>query len=404
MQTTQNRPLVSIGVPVFNDAPWLCNALDHLLSQDYNNLEIILADDGSTDGSRDICREYANRDERIRLFENKHNLGALQNHKFVFDASKGDYFAWGSGHDYLHPAFVSRLLENLQANPSVVMCCPQSVFVSENGEILRTPKGGLDTRGLASVTRLGKLLAHLVGGGTANIFYGLYRQEALAQMNLSRKVDGCDVIILGELSLLGEMTQVNEVLYYRLVTIAETGKQRAARHTEMLAGARGFNIVVLMPYFSASCEFLSIAENDRLSAIERQRVYDKVVKLDVNIGRAAIADEIMQFISIAKRELISLDAYLQIKQYRAAQILDVLEKAWLLGFEYDGLHELRSICLSAMGVQAEARAAEQEAARFYRKEKTQRIYSHYRLKVAAFLHKLIGDKAWRLLQRFIALK
>jgi len=398
-----DQPLVSIGVPIYNDRPYLCNALERMLAQDYRNLEIILADDGSSDGSREICREYVERDARIRLFENKHNLGALQNHKFVFDVSKGDYFAWGSGHDYFHPAFISSLFENLQNNPSVVMCCPQSVFMDENGEIFRTTKGGLDTRGLPPVGRLEKLLAHLVSGGTANIFYGLYRQEALAQVSLLRKGDGSDVIMLGELSLLGEMMQVDTVLYNRITKKSESGKLRAKRHVTSLVDTHGFKLEMLMPYFSASCEFLNIAENDRLSAIEQEIVHKKIVELDVNIGRAAIADEIMQFISVARSELTSLDAHLHIQQYRAAQILGVLGKAWLLGFGHDGLHELRSICLSAMGLQAEASAAEQETASFYRREKMQRTFNQYQSKVVDALRKLIGDKAWKSFRRVLSI-
>jgi glycosyltransferase involved in cell wall biosynthesis len=404
VQATQNKPLVSIGVPVYNDAPWLRNALDHLLAQDYTNLEIILADDGSIDASREICREYAQRDARIRLFENKHNLGALQNHKLVFDVSAGEYFAWGSGHDYYHSSFVSNLLECLQANPSVVMCFSQSVFVNENGEILRTTKGGLDTRGLLPSERFEKFITHLVGGATANIFYGLYRQEALAQMNLSRKVLGHDITMLGELSLLGEMTQINKVLFYRRKKKAETGEERRERHMRMLVDTRGFRTEKLMPEFSASSQFLSIVESNQLPIFQRQHIFDKIVEFDFNIGKPAIVDEVNYFIPFSRREMDSLEGYPYVRQYRAIQISSALNQAWLLGNNSEDLHLVRSICLSAQGLLAEARAAAREEGKVLRAKKVQRMLKAGRQRTANGLHKLLGDKVWGLLRRILGHK
>lgn len=341
---TSDQPLVSIGVPVYNDGPYLRNALERLLAQDYRNIEIILADDGSSDGSREICREYAQRDARIRLFENKHNLGALQNHKFVFDVSAGDYFAWGSGHDYFHPAFVSRLLENLQANPSVVMCCPQSVFMDENGEIFRTTKGGLDTRSLPPAVRFEKMLAHLVGGGTANIFYGLYRQQSLAQVDVKRQ----DVIILGELSLLGEITQVYEVLYHRLVNKAELGRERKDRHTRMLTGLDGFSVDALMPYVGVLFSYMQVIEESKLPAVDRQFMF-QVMREEAYRLKAILHNEFASFVEIGQHELRSNRNFLEIQRYRATQILDGLNKAQMLGIKTWRSNRLRSACNKILG-------------------------------------------------------
>lgn len=355
-----NQPLVSFGVPVYNDAQRLRNSLDHLLNQDYPDLEIILADDGSTDGSREICRAYAERDARVRYFENKHNLGALANHKFVFDVSTGDYFAWGSGHDYYGPSFVSRLLESLQSNPAAVLACSQSVFEGESGEVLRTTKGGLDTRGLPPVKRFERLLEHLVGGGTANIFYGLYRQEALAQVSFPRTL-GWDVIMLGALSLLGEITQVNEVLYYRLVTDTENSKERTARHARVLLNTHGSTLEKrLMPYFSASCEFLNIAENSRLSACEKQDVYELIIALDVQISEKTLTAEIAHFLAHAKAQLLALQAYPEMRRYLAMKTLSVIEQAYSLGLQAEGSQELTAIASSALDLEAGAAGAVQE--------------------------------------------
>ena len=59
-------PLVSIGVPIYNEERFLEESLVSLCSQDYSNLEIIISDNASIDGTSEICREFANRDPRIR--------------------------------------------------------------------------------------------------------------------------------------------------------------------------------------------------------------------------------------------------------------------------------------------------------------------------------------------------
>lgn len=356
-QTSIAGPLVSIGVPVYNDAPWLRNSLNHLLAQDYYNLEIVIADDGSTDGSREICREYARRDTRIRLFENKHNLKALGNHKFVFDVSTGDYFAWGSGHDYYHVSFVSKTLENLLANSSAIMCCTQSSFVDEKGVVLRTTLGGLNTRGLPPAERFRKLMEHTTRGGTANIFFGLYRHDVLGQKDFFRQVSGWDIIMLGELSLLGEMTQVNEILHYRMMNHKESNREHSERHTEMLFNKPGFIPERFLYHFAASKEFLNMAWNTELSTVEKQKLYEDIVELDINMGRVAISNEIDHLLAYSKTELNSLKLYPQSMQYRAAQILNVLEQARVLGFCSNDMNVIKSICLSALKLDGEARIA-----------------------------------------------
>ena len=65
-QERQEKPLVSICIPVFNGQRFLCQALESLLAQDYENIEVVVLDNISTDDTREICLSYANRDARLR--------------------------------------------------------------------------------------------------------------------------------------------------------------------------------------------------------------------------------------------------------------------------------------------------------------------------------------------------
>jgi hypothetical protein len=393
MQLTHNKPLVSIGVPVYNDAPWLRNALDHLLAQDYTNLEIILADDGSIDGSREICREYVQRDVRVRLFENKHNLGVLQNHKFVFDVSTGEYFAWGSGHDYYEPVFVCRTLEMMQSNRSMVLCCGRTVREDASGKILSTTTGGLDTRGLLPAKKFGHQLDQRRAGATLNIFYGLYRAEVLAHVkSITLDVDGNDAIMLGELSLIGDLYQIDEISFHRVDTTGRSGGKDG--HQEWLKQL-GINQKIekkLIPRLNMINEYLQMIDNSRVSTIEKESLCVEVNKV-IEDYRSTIQEEIKQFIACSKAEMLTLEPQTMFRRYRASQVLTTLDHAWLLGFDYEGLHQLRSVCLAGMGLQAEAKAAAREEGKVLRAKNVQRMLKAIRHKTTNGLHKLLGDRS-----------
>ena len=85
---SQPTPLLSVIVPVYNVAPYLEPCLDSILSQSYTALEVIVVDDGSTDGSGAICDAYAERDARIRLIHQA-NAGLSAARNAAMDVMRG---------------------------------------------------------------------------------------------------------------------------------------------------------------------------------------------------------------------------------------------------------------------------------------------------------------------------
>lgn len=204
-------PLVSIGLPVYNGGAHLRAALDSLLSQDYANLELVISDNASNDETREICEEYAAREPRIRYFRNDTNLGAIKNFNRVAQLARGGYFAWASDHDRREPGNVSRCVEVMEADPTVVLCCPQTQWLEADdrpGQVI-TPR--LDTRGLDRVSRF-----HSVLWGLDYCYqvYGLIRRETLMQTGLFRDCVGPDNVLLAELALLGAFAFVPQTLFY----------------------------------------------------------------------------------------------------------------------------------------------------------------------------------------------
>ncbi len=114
--------LISVIVPIYNMEKYLEACLDSILSQTYENIEIILVDDGSTDKSAEICRKYAEIDKRIRTL-NKKNGGVSAARNDGMRLSKGDWLSFVDSDDYIAPNYIERLYETAKDKAEISACC-----------------------------------------------------------------------------------------------------------------------------------------------------------------------------------------------------------------------------------------------------------------------------------------
>lgn len=114
------RPVVSVIIPVYNVAPYLREALDSVVNQTYKKLEIIVVDDGSTDGSGTICDEWAQRDKRIRVFHKSHE-GVSEARNMGLLKCKGQLIGFADADDWLEPDMIELLAGKLN-QADAVMC------------------------------------------------------------------------------------------------------------------------------------------------------------------------------------------------------------------------------------------------------------------------------------------
>ena len=107
-KNTGDVPLISVIVPVYNTAKYLRRCVDSILSQTYRNIEIILVNDGSTDGESDkICDEYAKADCRIRVIH-KENGGPCSAKNAGLDFAKGEYYSIIDSDDEITKEFLKK--------------------------------------------------------------------------------------------------------------------------------------------------------------------------------------------------------------------------------------------------------------------------------------------------------
>ena len=131
----QRNPRISIILPVYNDSSYLSEALNSVINQTYNNLEIIIVDDGSVDGSAQICDEYEKIDKRICVIhQNNKGLSAARN--VGLSHMTGDYVVFLDSDDKFHIEYCQKMLEVITQNEAdIVICKAKTVANTSTGEL-----------------------------------------------------------------------------------------------------------------------------------------------------------------------------------------------------------------------------------------------------------------------------
>lgn len=133
-QIERDNPKVSVIMPIYNTMTYLERALDSVRNQTYVNLEIILVDDGSNDGSEVYCDKMAEQDMRIRVLHQE-NRGVSSARNYGLKVAKGDYIAFVDSDDYLEPFMYERLVRKLQQEDCQAAVC--NSFVEEENKDAR---------------------------------------------------------------------------------------------------------------------------------------------------------------------------------------------------------------------------------------------------------------------------
>ncbi|MDZ8107397.1 MAG: glycosyltransferase family 2 protein [Nostoc sp. DedQUE12a] len=207
---SSNQPRLSVGLPVYNGEKFLQEALDSLLAQTFEDFELIISDNASTDKTEEICRAYANQDKRIRYYRNQHNIGCACNFNRVFELASGEYFKWAAYDDLHAPDFISKCVEVLDRDPSIILCHTQVYFIDEQGKFLQNYDIKLKTDSLKPHHRFHELLTkHL-----CYQCYGVIRASALKKIPPMGGYAYGDGILLSRLGLLGRFYEIPEYLFF----------------------------------------------------------------------------------------------------------------------------------------------------------------------------------------------
>jgi glycosyltransferase involved in cell wall biosynthesis len=199
------KPTVSIGVPIFNAEISLCAALESLLSQTFNDFEIIISDNSSFDKTENICRSYLAKDKRIKYYRQIKNIGAEANFLFVLEKSVGKYFMWAAADDVRSNNFIELNIEFLEKNRNYVSSISPVKFYGGDFDQIKMGDRSLDD------DRFDIRFRKFFGPWHANgAFYSLIRTKKVKQCEwVGKKFLGADWIIVLYLAKQGKLNRIS---------------------------------------------------------------------------------------------------------------------------------------------------------------------------------------------------
>jgi len=151
-----NLPLVSVGMPVLNGGLMFQHALKSILEQDYDNLEIIISDNASSDGTKEFCKRMMKLDSRIRYIRQTTTISAFSNLNFVLDLAQGEFFMWAAHDDLRSNNFVSENLNALILDKGAILSFGKLRISTSHGSEGVPVKYDFKNGHLGNITRLRK--------------------------------------------------------------------------------------------------------------------------------------------------------------------------------------------------------------------------------------------------------
>ncbi|UBF29191.1 glycosyltransferase [Kovacikia minuta CCNUW1] len=257
---TVNSPRVSLGLAVYNGEEFVREAIDSVLAQTFQDFELIISDNASTDRTPEICLEYASREPRIRYIRNDRNMGAAWNLNRVFELSTGEYFKLVAHDDVIAPDYLAKCVEVLDQDPSILLCHSWMKTINEKGEILEDLDDGTvipSTSGLKHFVK--QALKPLLGDGRMHVDSPKPRERFRSQVctyNSCHQIHGMmrvsavklpiwdnyghsDGVFLAKLALSGPFHLIPEYLFFyrvhseqsMLKHLRKDGQQDFARYS-----------------------------------------------------------------------------------------------------------------------------------------------------------------------------
>lgn len=126
--------LISVLMPAYNAEKYIAESVESVLMQDYENFELLIADDGSIDATVDIIQQF--KDSRIRLIQNEKNIGLTRTLNKLLDLAKGEYIARLDSDDIAIPGRFRSQIESMESDADLVLLGANAIFIDESSAVI----------------------------------------------------------------------------------------------------------------------------------------------------------------------------------------------------------------------------------------------------------------------------
>lgn len=208
IDATDRAPLVTVGIPVYQGERYLPETLASVMAQDHPAVEILISDNGSSDGTEEICRAAAAGDDRVRYLRYEDNRGGTWNYNNLIREARGSLLTITAADDVKLPTFVSSCVAALEtAGSGCVLAMTRTRIIDEHGDVVEDLG---DARLTIDEPTPHQRMAHFMRAQAPHLVYGLVRTETFRATRGFRPVVGDDYVMLTELATRGFFTLVPE--------------------------------------------------------------------------------------------------------------------------------------------------------------------------------------------------
>lgn len=234
--------LVFIGMPVYNGAPHLRNAIESILKQSFSDWIMLISDNCSDDETETICKEFIRTDSRIKYYRQKQNIGAAGNFQYVLDRADLPYFMWAAADDIWEPEFLASCVRILENDSKCGMAFCNIVNIDTYGRIIREYPDLSRFSGENQLFNRCKYLLDPEIMGKANLIYSVYRLELCKKVwkhNPLTNYWGSDMCFVLAVILRSQLKIEKRILF----------KKRIIRSTDTIDKA---DMIIINPHLKAS--------------------------------------------------------------------------------------------------------------------------------------------------------
>jgi len=289
LPSAEKSLLVTVGLPVYNGQRFIAGALDALLAQTYTNFELIISDNASTDGTADICNDYARRDKRVRYYRNARNIGLSPNFNRVFRLASTKYFKWSTADDWVGPEMLADAVAVLESDPSIVLAYPKTTLIDETTGVQQRYEDGLN---LLQDDPVERFVTFLKNVRLSHHHQGLIRSDAVARTAMLRDHVASDINFLAELTLYGKFAEIPKYQFFRRFHPDSSSWNRgSAAHQARryhAAGSRRKRVQVLKKQLAFTTAILrspcTFGQKRRLLTLAGKRMYWDKAELGADLA------------------------------------------------------------------------------------------------------------------------
>jgi glycosyltransferase involved in cell wall biosynthesis len=224
-----SAPVLSVGLAVRNARDTVERCIESILSQDFADLELIVSDNASDDGTVEIVESYVRMDRRVRLSVNPVNVGSHENMNLALAAARGTYFRWISADDWLEPGCLSASVRALEGQTEAVGVTSWFTIHCADGPTRYEEYCGEFPTSPDPARRFERMLWFFhAGDAKYDPVYGVYRRHRLERSHRVRPVERTDWLLSAELALMGPILHIQERLAHRTRDYPTGSQQRMA--------------------------------------------------------------------------------------------------------------------------------------------------------------------------------